>query len=334
VQAIGTAATLRLLVLAGAAFAVLGWRRYGRAFAVPLVALVALAAVLPDGEALWRRLHGVSTGARALFAEDATGVIAITEEPPESHWRFRLSINGKGNSWFPFGGVHTVLGAVPAIVHPAPRRVAIVGLGSGDTAWAAGCRHETESVTVVELSSPQPRLLRRLQPLGSFPSLTRFLEDPRVTVRIADGRQVLQSEPDTYDLVEADAIWPQAAYSGNLYSLEFFELVARRLRPGGIACTWAPTPRVHATFLRVFPHVLEVDGNILVGSREPLAVEPDAWLRRLEASAEYLGRTRTEVVRQRLTRLGPARPPDDIPLNRDLFPRDEFAAAPAPSHPG
>jgi hypothetical protein len=326
-EKLGTAGTLRLLVLAGVLFAALGWRRYGVAFAAPLVALAVLAAALPDGEALWRRLHGLTADAKGLFDEDATGVVAITEEPPDARWRFRLSINGKGNSWFPFGGAHTVLGAVPALVHPAPRRVLIVGLGSGDTAWAAGCRKETESVTVVELSSPQPRVLRRLLPLGSFPALAHFLGDPRVRVRIADGRQVLQSEPDTYDLIEADAIWPQAAYSGNLYSLEFFDLVKRRLRPGGIACTWAPTPRVHATFLRVFPHALEArDGGILVGSREPLPVEPDAWLRRLEASTAYLGRSRTDLVRERVGELVPAAPPADVPLNRDLFPRDEFAS--------
>ena len=47
-------------------------------------------------------------------------------------------MNGKGNSWLPFGGVHTVLGALPVMIHPAPRQVAVVGLGSGDTAWAAG----------------------------------------------------------------------------------------------------------------------------------------------------------------------------------------------------
>ncbi len=326
VDALGTAATLRTLALAGVVFAALGWRRYGRVFAAPLVVVVALAAALPDGESLWRRLHGLSAGEEALFEEDATGVVAITEEPAGSRWRFRLSINGKGNSWFPFGGAHTVLGAMPAIVHPAPRRVLIIGLGSGDTAWAAGCRAETESVSVAELSSPQPRILRQLLPLGSFPALTHFLGDPRVDIRIADGRQLLQSEADTYDLVEADAIWPQAAYSGNLYSLEFFELVARRLRPGGIACTWAPTERVRTTFLRVFPHALEVkDGGILLGSLTPLRVEPGAWERRLGAAEAYLGRARAELVRERVMRLVPAGHPADVELNRDLFPRDEFA---------
>jgi hypothetical protein len=326
VEALGTAGTLRALVLSGVGFAALGWRRYGPRFAAPLLLVAACAALLPDGEALWRRLHGLSPDTRALFEEDATGVVAVTEEAPGSRWRYRLSINGKGNSWFPFGGAHTALGALPAIVHPAPRRVLILGLGSGDTAWAASCRPETESVTVVELASPQPRILRRLVALEPLPALARFLDDPRVSIRIADGRQVLQSEADTYDLIEADAIWPQAAYSGNLYSLELYELVARRLRPGGVACTWAPTARVRATFARVFPHVLAVDdGSVLVGGLSPIPLDREAWHRRLDAATAYLGRARAEAVRLRLGMLAPARATSGIAPNRDLFPRDEFA---------
>jgi predicted membrane-bound spermidine synthase len=323
---LGTIASARALVLAGVAFALLGWRRYGRAFAAPMLLVAALGVALPDGETLWRRLHGLPReGPDALFEEDATGVVALTEEPAASRWRYRLSINGKGNSWLPFGGSHTALGAVPAIVHPHPRRVAIVGLGSGDTAWAAACRPETEFVTVIELSSPQPRILRRLLERESFPELARLLDDPRVTVRIADGRQVLQSEPQTYDLIEADAIWPAAAYSGNLYSAEFFELCARRLRPGGIVCTWAPTARVRATFTSVLPYVLAAgEGSILVGSRWPLPLDRGAWLRRLDAAVDYLGHGRARFVRQRLLSLAPAGPPSLAP-NRDLFPRDEFA---------
>jgi len=326
VGALGTATTLRGLVLAGAVFAGLGWRRYGRGFAAPLLLIVVLAAALPDATSLWRRLHGLQPGGlHALFDEDATGVVALTEEPPGSHWRFRLSINGKGNSWLPFGGPHTLLGAIPAVLHPRPRRVAIVGLGSGDTAWAAACRPETESVTVVELSSPQPRILRRLLEVESFPHVRRFLDDPRLEIRIADGRQVLQSEAQTYDLIEADAIMPAAAYSGNLYSQEFFELCVKRLRPGGLVCTWAPTPRVRATFARALPHVLATaDGSVLVGSLDALPVDVPAWVARLNAATPYLGEGRVQVVRQRLLGIGPAGPPPPVAPNRDLFPRDEF----------
>ena len=53
-------------------------------------------------------------------------------------------------------------GAMPATVHKAPVDVAVVGLGSGDTAWASAWRPETRSLTVFEISAPQPRVLWRL----------------------------------------------------------------------------------------------------------------------------------------------------------------------------
>ncbi len=324
-QVLGTAWTLRLLPMPGLAFAAVGWRYCGRGFGVAALALLAAALALPDGGALWRRLHGVPADDRlALFEEDATGVVAAIPEPSG---RWRLHVNGKGNSWFPYGGVHTVLGALPAVIHPAPRAIGIIGLGSGDTVWAAACRTQTESVTVFEISSPQPRLLRRLFERRPFGGLSELLHDRRIAVRLNDGRHALAAEEARYDLLEADALWPEAAYSGNLYSLEFFTACARRLREGGIMCTWAPTPRVYATFARVFPHLLEAGGGkVLVGSREPLTLEIAAWKARLAAAEAYLGPARTRTVEGWLDGCAPSVTVPKAAPNRDLFPRDEFAS--------
>ena len=221
-----------------------------------------------------------------------------------------------------------MLGALPALVHPAPRQVAVVGLGSGDTAWAAGCRRETQSVTVFEISSPQPRILRRYAAQEALGELRSFLSDPRVTLRLEDGRRALEASATLYDAIETDAIWPESSGSGNLYSLEFFRTCARRLRPGGLVCTWAPTERVKATFRTVFPHALEAEGGvILIGSEYPLQMDLDAWLARLEASASYLGELRAQQIAERLRSLTPATAPTEVLPNRDLFPRDEFASA-------
>ena len=62
-----------------------------------------------------------------------------------------------------------------------------------------------------------------------------------------DGRHAIQSGADRYDVIEADALRPYHAGSGNLYSLEFFERCGRALKPGGIMCSWAPTPRTYET---------------------------------------------------------------------------------------
>jgi predicted membrane-bound spermidine synthase len=324
-ERLGTAETMRALMLPGVAFALVGWRSHGRRFALVAAALAVLAAALPDREELWRRLHGqVKPDTRVLFEEDATGVVALEARSPV---RLRLFVNGKGNSWLPFGGVHSVLGALPVMIHPAPREVAVIGLGSGDTAWAAGSRRETLGVTVFEISSPQPRVLRRIVKERSLPELEGLLADPRLSLRLEDGRRALEAEKGSmFDAIETDAIWPESAGSGNLYSREFFETCARRLRAGGLMCTWAPTPRVRATFRSVFEHVLDVDsGVILVGSRYPIQLDPQGWEARLREATPYLGELRAQAVLDRLRSLKPASGPIEGPLNHDLFPRDEYA---------
>ncbi len=320
---LGTPGTLRLLLVPGLAFALVGLRFYGRAFVVPALVLVGLAVATPAPDRLWRRLHGVPADAHpVLFDEDATSIVAVTPDAG----RFRLSVNGKGNSRMPYGSVHTLLGAMPATVHPAPADVAVVGLGSGDTAWAAACRHDTRSLTVFEISAPQPRILWRLVGLVDLGDTRHLLQDPRLRVRIEDGRKALEAGEDTYDLVETDATWPETSGSGNLYSVEFFAAAKHRLRPGGVMCTWAPTPRVAASFRAVFPHALaDPEDEVLIGSLEAIPFEPQAWAARASAAEPYLGPGRTRDLLDALGRLRPAGPVPPTTLNRDLFPRDEYA---------
>ena len=332
---LGTTGTLRVLLVIGLGFAGVGIWAHGLAsrFAGLAVALAIAAFALPSQEQLWSRLHGTDP-ARAFLAEDATGVAAIVPEieaASEDAWR--VSVNGKGNSQIPFGSTHTYLGALPALIHPEPHDVAIIGLGSGDTAWAATCRPETHSVTVFELSAPQPGLLRRFVARESMPALANFLRDGRLRLVFDDGRSSLEHGTARYDMIEADALRPYSAGSGNLYSVEFFSTCARRLKPGGLVCSWAPTLRVYASFCRAFPNALEIDAGggaiILIGADAPIALNRGDWRARAES----------EPVQHRL---GPAIAANLVNLlrgahradpngrargqqpNTDLFPRDEF----------
>jgi hypothetical protein len=211
--------------------------------------------------------------------------------------------------------------------------IGIIGLGSGDTAWAAGCRSETRRLTVFEISGPQPRLLRRLAARADLPQLRALLADPRLRLVAADGRAALTHGGDRYDLLEADALWPEAAYSGNLYSVEFFRRCAARLKPGGILCTWAPTPRIYASFSRVFPHVMGTPSrDILLGSNAPFEDGVEVWqarLRRPEVTA-YLGSSTVDEVGRLLEKLIPLNRRGfrhtGLQVNEDLYPRDEFLA--------
>ena len=333
---LGTPGTLVFLLACGLGFAALGLREYGlrSAFLPAALALVIAAVAVPDVRTFWLRFHGTPPQANALVAEDGTGVVMLVEAGK----RWAVWAGGRSHSWLPFGSVHTVLGAAPAIMHPAPGRVAVIGLGSGDTAWASGCRRDVaQKIDVFEIYAKEQELLQQLSGLPTAPpELGPFLKDPRFAFLVQDGRNALLRARPEYDLVEMDALWPVSPYSGNLYSQEFFAMVSRRLRKNGLMCIWSPTERVRLGFARAFPHVVSLSkGSVLVGSLDPIPLDPAAWSARLQKPevASYLGEKRAADVWKVLSeaRATSVRPSMGKQVNEDLYPRDEFRARRGPS---
>jgi spermidine synthase len=328
-ERIGTASTLRVVVAAGGlVFLVARARSAGasrglvaRAAAIGLVLLA-----LPSNDRLWKRLHGVTVDEPPSFiGEDASALSVIV---PGVEWRWRVTVNGLPHSWLPYEGIHTLLGAVPALIHPDPEDVAVIGLGSGETAWAVACRKETRALRVYEIAAAQPRLLREVSAVAPFAGLVELLSDPRVIMEAADGRRALARDDRRYDIVQVDAMFRTSAGSGNLYSVEFFRLCASRLKPGGLVCTQKPSRRVGLTFAEALPYALDF-GNIVVGSNDPIVIDTAAWEARLlspEVTRRFDAAT-IEGIRARLEDAVPVRrnPAPRIGLNLDLFPRDEFA---------
>jgi predicted membrane-bound spermidine synthase len=339
--AIGVPGALRALALVAVVFAALRLRatprvrRVGPRLAGVGVAAAALLAValIPASPVFWARLHGVRAD-RILEAEDASGLSLIRPLRGDGHV---VMAGGLGLSEFPFGayeGVHTLLGALPVLIHPSPRRVAVIGLGSGDTSYAAAAAPEVEEVVTVEIIGSQLDVLRRFQALRPYDALGRLFDGPRFRFVVGDGRTHVRRDPEKYDVIEADALRPSSAYAGNLYSLEYFALLRERLRPGGLAVSWLPTPRTRDTFVRSFPHVL-VLGNLALGSESPIDFDPAALLARCEEPAvrahfAAAGVDLRRLVAERLAsspveRIGPEADRTALrDVNSDLHPKDEF----------
>jgi predicted membrane-bound spermidine synthase len=297
-----------------------------------LAAAVLLVVLLPPGaEAFWARLHGARIG-QIVFGEDATGLSVLRVNHTTAAEGATVFVNGIGQSGLPYGGIHTALGLLPAFIHPHPRRIVVIGLGSGDTAYAAAGRPEVETITCIEIVGPQLGTLTALASRYPYGGLQGLLGDPRVQHVAADGRLALMRSAARYDIIEADALRPTSAYSGNLFSDGYFELLRRRLRPQGLAVTWSPTVRVHNAFVRVFPYVVVLP-DILLGSNEPIVVDRDAVFARLRdprARAHYAraGISADELVAAHLVEMARYTPAFDRSrlkdFNTDLFPRDEL----------
>ena len=266
-----------------------------------------------------------------MAAEDATSVGAIL--PWADGWH--VVVNGKHHSRLPFGGVHTRLGAIPALVHPVARWTSPSSAWDRATPPGPRCAgSETRSLTVFEIAGPQRAPADAAS--RSATSLPRAAEPARATraspCALDDGRHALARGAERYDLIEADALWPYAAYSGNLYSVEFFRECAGRLKPGGLMCTWAPTPRVVASFRAAFPHVAGPGTRaFLLGSNEPIPIEPDGVAGEARVSPGWRpasGRSGREDILHALERIRilEGGPEEGVDLNHDLYPRDEFLA--------
>jgi spermidine synthase len=336
---LGSAGTLELLMLIGTgmgAFALLGtqWLRVKLATWLVLSLITLLA--IPDASEFWASIHG-STPEKLLHVEDSTGITAFKAVSPSADQPgdTMVYVNGIGQSWLPFGGIHSVLGALPALLHPRPEHIAIIGLGSGDTAYSAAGRYETAEVCVVEIIGSQAEAMKRQQERHPSVALKAFLSRDNIRHVHADGRRFLMMTDQRFDIIEADALRPNSAGSGILYSEEYYRLVSRRLKPGGYAVSWVPTPRVRSTFLTVFPHVLDF-GIIAIGSPDPIPATADDLRRRLgHLEIRQHFRLAEIPIHQLLASFAKAdfhshliTPETDrsqfMEINTDLFPRDEF----------
>jgi len=327
---LGTAGTLMLLVAIGLGFAGLQIVASPRARWVypPALLLILGLVFFPPDHDFWRRLHGLTTE-KAIIAEDKTGLSVLKMANEQDG---KLYIQGHSQSRLPFDTVHVFLGAIGPLTHPAPRRVLVIGSGTGGTPYAAGLHPGTERVRVIEIVAPVIDTLRRYLDVKGQSGVDSLLTNPKFEVVIADGRHSLALDATKYDVIEADAILPKTGLSGLLNSQEFFRQVRSKLAPGGIYVQWAPTERTVETFRSVFPYVTMMHPALL-GSDRPILISREKILELLARPEIDIHLTSARIDRGELLKwfadkrievlndgkTMPARAP-----NTDFFPRDEY----------
>ncbi len=172
-----------------------------------------------------------------------------------------------------------LLAHVPLLLHPEPRQVAVIGLGSGVTMGAA-LAHPIERADVIEISPEVYDASALFADVNRRP-----LDDLRARAIVGDGRTHLLLGRSTYDVIISEPSNPWMAGIASLFTREFFQGARARLSAGGILCQWAHTYDIQpedlrsivATFASVFPDGtmwLVGDGDLLlVGSDRPLVEE-------------------------------------------------------------
>ncbi|HEY9626965.1 MAG TPA: fused MFS/spermidine synthase [Coleofasciculaceae cyanobacterium] len=331
----GTANSLRLLALLGLGFVLCDLSNWGKAKISSGLAVVLMAIVVafPSNTRLWSALHGIQPQQYFITAEDSTGVAAVTE----ANHQGTLLASGQAQANFPYLPVHALLGSLPALIHPHPVQVMIIGLGSGGTAHTIGVNPLTQSVQVIELLGAELNVLREYAKTAVGQPLRFLFHDPRYQFIVGDGRRELTRSKGQFDIIETDAIYPWRSRAGMLYSQEFFQEVQSHLAPGGIFVEWNVGSGVEQTFRNVFPYVtqLSMSGGLymLMGSDRPVNFNRPNLLNQFNSPAvlSFLDKAGVDVpaIRQAVATAdvqmySHAKDGQPEPINTDLFPRSEY----------
>lgn len=218
----------------------------------PLIALAAILFVPPPF-----RLPVVRLAQQAKLiahSEGSHGVVAVTEAGPSR----RLKLN---NSYVLGGtsatGDERFQGHLPLLLHPRPRSVAFMGLGTGITASAAHF-HTNAQITIAELV---PEVVTAARTHFTRANLAILDDTNRVRVIVEDARNYLRRASDRHDVIIGDLVVPWRAGEGALFTLENFHAARRALANDGLFCQWLPLfqlskeefESIARTFLEVFP---------------------------------------------------------------------------------
>jgi spermidine synthase len=195
------------------------------------------------------------------------------------HNYIALNINGHNTAYTSLKDqiVNRMLGYVPYMVHPHPKRALVIGFGLGFTVESL-IQREIDTVDVAEICSG---VIKSGLAMNEWNKAA--LKNPKVHTYLEDGRDLLFRTRAKYDIITSNAVHPRL--SNNIYTQDFYELCKSRMHKGGIMCQWA-TPnwmnenefkaQVKA-FINAFTYCqlwyINEYTIILIGSEEPLRID-------------------------------------------------------------
>jgi spermidine synthase len=172
--------------------------------------------------------------------------------------------------------------------------VLVIGCGAGITAGSVAIDPEVQRVTIVEIEPLVPKAADNYFSEENFD----VVGNPKVEIRIDDGRHFLLTTKERFDAITADPLDPWVKGAANLYTREFFEAAKDRLNPGGVVTVYIQlfettneaVKSAVATFFEVFPNAT-IWGNthqgrghdmVLLGPVDSTRIDLDEIERRLK----------------------------------------------------
>lgn len=235
---------------------------------------------------------GDQTARMLYLGEGSQATVAVSQNMLGVRY-FHVSGKTEASTHFYDMRLQRMLGHLPALVHPQPKSVLVVGLGAGVTAGSFVTHPSVERIVICEI---EPLIVNHVARFFAEQN-HRVLDDPRVEVVFDDARHYLATTRETFDIITSDPIHPWVKGAAKLYSEEYFRLCRQHLNPGGLVTQWVPfysssrdvVRSEIGTFFSVFPGGT-IWGNeeggrgydsVLMGSSEKLSIDVNTLRTRL-----------------------------------------------------
>ena len=201
-----------------------------------------------------------------------------------------------------------MLGHLTTLVN-TPKSALVIGCGAGVTAGAVSIDPELKKLTIAEIEPLVPKVVSTYFGKENFD----VVKNPKTHVHIDDARHFLMTTNEKFDSITSDPLDPWVKGAAMLYSREFFEIVKKRLNPGGVVTLFVQLYESNpeavksevATFLEAFPNGM-VFGNTNNGQGYDMVlfgtVDPPKF--NLDEIQAKLDRPEYAPVKQSLAEIG------------------------------
>lgn len=192
------------------------------------------------------------TATVSVYSHGAAGTIA-TNGKPDATLYMDMSGSDLGDEV-----TMVMAGALPLAIHPDPRRIAVIGWGSGlttHTLLGSPAAATVDSIEIERAMYDGAKLFHS--------RVSRAYDDPRSKLHVDDARTYFSSGHRRYDVIISEPSNPWVSGVASLFTREFYRFLRGHLDQGGIAVQWVQSYELDdpllltmvSALISEFPHV-------------------------------------------------------------------------------
>lgn len=158
---------------------------------------------------------------------------------------------------------------IPMLLHSNPKKIALVGLGAGQTGERF-LMYDIDSLFCVDIEKELFGLVKKHFNVN-------WLDNEKVRLIVDDGNSYLTNTKSNFDLISLEVGQTFRPYLASFYTQDFYKKISKKLLPGGMVSQFIPLgsfdqemfKSVIKSFITVFPNSVlwyNTDELLLIGS--------------------------------------------------------------------